>query len=55
MTISVIFKQGITVVFEYDINKPYKIKSRQTFINNLSSATCFGFVSHLQAEYTIVV
>ena len=23
-------------------------KSRQNFINNLLSATCFGFVSHLQ-------
>jgi len=55
MTVSVIFKQGIAVVFEYDINKTYKIKSRQNFINNLSSATCFDFVSHLQPEYTIVV
>ena len=24
-------------------------------MNNLSSATCFGFVIRLQAEYTIVV
>ena len=32
-----------------------KQKSKQNFINNLSSATCFGFVSHLQAEYTIIM
>ena len=37
MTVSVIFKQGITAVFEYDINKTYKIKSRQNFINNIVS------------------
>ena len=30
-------------------------KSRHNFINNLSSVICFGFVSHLQAEYKIVV
>ena len=30
-------------------------KSRHNFISNLSSAACFGFVSHLQAEYIIVV
>ena len=36
------------------INKTYKNTSRHIFINNLSAATCFGFVSHLQAEYTIV-
>jgi len=26
--------------------------SPDTTLHNLSSATCFGFVSHLQAEYT---
>jgi hypothetical protein len=30
-------------------------KPRYNFITNLSSATCFSFVRHLQAEYTIVV
>jgi hypothetical protein len=35
--------------------KLYKNKSRHNFINNLPSATCFGFVSHLKAEYTIVL
>ena len=30
-------------------------KCKHNFINNLSSMTCFGFVSHLQAEYTVVV
>ena len=35
--------------------KPFKNKSRSNFINNLLSATYFGFVSHLQAEYRIVV
>ena len=35
--------------------KLIKNKSRHNFINNLSSATCFGFVSHHQAEYTIVL
>jgi len=30
-------------------------KPRHKFINNLTSAKCFGFVSHLQAERTIVV
>ena len=35
--------------------KLIKNKSRHNFINNLLSATYFGFVSHLQAEYTIVV
>ena len=52
-----IFKQGIHLVFEYAINKIYKKKnnSRNNSINNLSSATCFGFVSHLQARYTAVV
>ena len=38
----------------YLLMKPYKNKSRDNFINNIS-ATCFGFVSHLQAEYTIAV
>jgi hypothetical protein len=40
---------------EYAINKTYKSKSKHNFINNLSSAACSGFVSHLQAQYTIVV
>jgi len=35
--------------------KLIKNKSRQNFINNLSSENCFGLVSHLQAEYTVVV
>jgi len=35
--------------------KLYRNKSRHYFINNLSSVICFVFVSHLQAEYTIVV
>ena len=39
----------------YVINKTYKNKSRYKFTNSLSSGTCFGFVSHLHAEYTIVV
>jgi hypothetical protein len=30
-------------------------KSRHNLINNLLSATCVGFVSHLQAKCTIVV
>jgi hypothetical protein len=55
MRVSVIFKQEIAVVLEYDINKSYKNKSRHNFINNLSAATCFDFVSHLQAEFTIVI
>ena len=50
-----IFKQGIPVVFECGINKTKKNRCRHSLINNLSSATCFGFVSHLQAEYTVVV
>jgi hypothetical protein len=50
MKVFVIFKQEITVVFEYDINKTYKNKYRHNFINNLSAATCFGFVSRLQAK-----
>jgi hypothetical protein len=32
MCFSVIFKQAIAVVFEYDINKTYKNKSRQTLL-----------------------
>ena len=32
-----------------------KNKSRHNFTNNLSSATFFGFLSHLQTEYTIAV
>ena len=28
---------------------------RHIFINNLSSATCFAFINHLQTEHTIVV
>jgi hypothetical protein len=35
MSVSVIFKQRIAVVFEYDINKTFKNKSRHNFINNL--------------------
>ena len=35
--------------------KLYKNKSRHNFINNFSSVTYFDFVSHLQAEYIIVV
>jgi hypothetical protein len=35
--------------------KLIKNKSRHNFISNLSSATCSGFVSHLYAEYIIVV
>jgi len=35
--------------------KPIKNKPGQNFIIHLSSATCFGFVSHLQPEYTFVV
>jgi hypothetical protein len=35
--------------------KLIKNKSRHNLINNLSSVTCFGFVSCLQARYTIVV
>ena len=34
--------------------KLYDKKSGPSFLNNLSSATCFVFVSYLQAEYTIV-
>jgi len=40
-------------LFEYTVNK--NNKSRHNFINNLSSATCFGFLIRPQAEYTIVV
>jgi hypothetical protein len=50
-----LFKQGIPIVLEYAINKTYKNKSRHNFINSSSSASCFGFVSHLQTDYTIVV
>jgi len=50
-----VFKQGIPILFEYTINKITQNKTSHNFINNLSSATCFGFVSHIQAEYTIVV
>jgi len=35
--------------------KLFKNKCRTNFINNFLSATNFGFVSHLQAEYTIAV
>jgi len=35
--------------------KLIKNKSRHSCINNLSSVTCFGFVSLLQAEYRFVV
>lgn len=35
--------------------KLIKKESRRNFIHNLSSVTCFGFVSHLQTEYTIMV
>jgi len=34
--------------------KLYKNKYSHNFVNNIS-ATCFGFVSHLKAEYTIVL
>ena len=43
----------VSPLFEYTVNK--NNKSRHNFINNLSSATCFGFVIRHQAEYTIVV
>jgi len=39
---------------KYRLLITYKNKSRHNFISTLSSATCFGFVSHLQAEYIIV-
>jgi hypothetical protein len=48
-------KYSYIVRDDITINKTYKNNYRQNFTNNLSSATCFGFVSHLQAEYTIVV
>jgi len=35
--------------------EPFKNKSRSNLINNLLSATYFGFVSHRQAEYRIAV
>jgi len=36
-------------------NIKYINKSIHNFINTLPPATCFGFVSHLETEYTIVV
>jgi len=50
MKVSVLFKQGIAIVFEYDINTSDENKSRHNCVNNLPAATYFGFVSHLQAE-----
>ena len=35
--------------------KLFKNKSGSNFINNLLSATYFGFVNHIQAEYIIAV
>jgi len=49
------FKQGISFVLEYILNKIYKNKSRHIFFNNLSSAKFFGFVSHFKSKYTILV
>jgi len=40
---------------KYALTKIYKNKSRHNFINNLPSTTCFGFVSHLKTEYTVVL
>jgi len=48
-------KQGIPIVLNILFIKLNKNKSRHNFINNLSAATYFSFVSHLQREYTIVV
>jgi hypothetical protein len=39
----------------YVLIKLHKNNSRHSFINSLPSATCFGFVSHLKAEYTAVL
>jgi len=33
----------------------YKSKYRHNLFNNISSVTCFGFVSFLQSEHKIVV
>jgi hypothetical protein len=55
LTANQIFKQGILFVFEYAINKTYEKMSRHNCINNLSSATSFAFICHLQAEHTIVI
>ena len=35
--------------------KLHKNKPRPNYIKNSQSATCFGCVSHLQVQYTIVV
>ena len=45
----------IVSVVGHLLMKLYKSNSRHNFINDISSVTCFGFVSHLQAEYTIVL
>ena len=48
-TLDFIYTEQIVLI------KLMKNKSRHSFIHNLSSATYFGFASHLQVEYTIVV
>jgi hypothetical protein len=49
------FKQSIPVLLNMLLIKLYKSKSKHNCINNASAVTFLGFVSHLQAEYTIVV
>jgi len=49
------FKKGINFCLNTLQIKLYKKKSRHNFINNLSSATYFSFVSHLQTEFKPVV
>jgi hypothetical protein len=50
---------AVLILYEETLPVPLikliKNKSRHNFINDLSSAKCFGFVSHLQAEYTVEV
>ena len=45
------WQMGFNLAFK-GLIKLIKNKSRHNFINNLSSATCFTFVSYLQVEYT---
>ena len=47
------FLSKASPLFEYSVNK--NNKPRHNYINDLSSATCCGFVIRPRAQYTIVV
>jgi len=42
-----LFKQGNPIVFECTVHITVEYESRHNCVNTTSSATCFGFVSHL--------